>query len=135
MSDEPTGERRKFKRVGDIFIVTYRLKSLIQVVLRTPEKEYAGVAKDISAGGMAVDVSQKIAVGTKIRLGFTIVNSLAASESDRMRVFDLEGQVRSFNPTQKSDFRLGVMFRYISAEDSEYIAEYARIQELRQSEE
>ena len=132
--DEKRGqERRQHKRVDDIFTVTYRLRSTIDVTIQTPEQEYTGVAVDICEGGVGVEVAQKIPTGTPLRLRFTIVNTLAASESARQRTFDLEGQSRHCQPTEKNRYRAGILFNNITAEESRFISDYVRVQLLKKT--
>jgi c-di-GMP-binding flagellar brake protein YcgR len=136
VSDKPFyhEDRRRFKRAEEIFIVTYRLKSAISVTVETRGKEFAAVAMDISAGGVGLDTSVKIDVGTPLRMRFTIVNPLAASEKDRQRVFELDGQCRYCAPSNMRSFRAGITFENISTEDSDFIADFVRVQALRRSE-
>ena len=127
----PNRERRKHPRVPDIFIVTYRLKSPFEVALKMKEKEYAAVAMDVSEGGLGVDVPQEIPVNTQVRLKFKMVNEFLASEQDRQRFFDLDGESRYCRILSEVSYRVGVLFKGVSAEDSAFIAKYVKDQALK----
>ena len=127
-------DRRKDKRVEDIFTVTYRLRETIDVKIKTPdEKQYTGVAVDISAGGIGVVVTQKIPAGTRLHLKFTLVNTLSPSDTNRQRTFELTGQSRHCQPTHNGAFRAGILFDDINAEQSTFINEYVRVELLKKT--
>lgn len=127
-------EKRKHKRIEDIFIVTYRLKAAIDVKLTDDgHHEYAAVAMDISEGGIGVDVAHKIPLGSHLVMQFTLVNPLSPSEDGRQRTFELDGQCQYCAPTDKNSFRVGVLFQNMTIEDTEFISEYVRVQALRKS--
>ena len=134
MSDKPglpNEDRRKYKRAADVFIVTYRLQSPFEVNLTVGPREYAAVAMDIGEGGMGMDVSQAIPVGTPVRLKFKIVNEVAASERNRQHVFSLAGESRYCQLMGEKSHRVGVIFKDVSAEESVFIATYVKDQALR----
>ena len=124
-------ERRKHKRATDVFIVTYRLKSPFDVDLTVGPKEYAAVAMDVGEGGLGVDVGQAIPVGTLAHLKFKIVNEVSASERHRQRLFDLDGESRHCRPLGEKNYRVGLVFKNVSPEESGFIATYVKDQALK----
>lgn len=127
-------DRRKHKRVEDIFTVTYRLRETIDVKIKTgDQQQYTGVAVDISSGGIGVVVTQKIPVGTLLNLKFTLVNTLSPSDATRQRTFELTGQSRHCEPTHNGAFRAGILFDNITTEQGDFINEYVRIELLKKT--
>lgn len=134
MSDQSSfanKDRRKFKRAADVLIVTYRLKSPFEVVLQKGDWKYAAVALDISEGGVGIDVGQEIPSGTEVLLRFEIVNEFLVPDWDKRRKFELDGECRYCEPTDKKSYRVGILFKKISAEDREFIATYVKDQSLK----
>ena len=128
MEYPPDADRRKNKRVDDIFTVTYRFRSTIDVAIRTPEQEYTGVAVDISAGGIGVEVTQRIETDTPIRVKFTLGNKQVDSEKSSQRSLELSGEVRHCKSTDNKAFRAGIWFDKITDEDKRFIAAYVQEQ-------
>jgi hypothetical protein len=126
-------ERRRHPRAEEIFIVTYRLKSPLDVTLQESGRAYAAVAMDIGAGGLGVDVDRRIAPGTRLHLTFKMVNDLAAAERNREREFTLDGECRYCEVTPKQSWRAGILFKNASGEDGEFISEYIKDQTLKRS--
>ena len=134
MSDKtglPNEDRRKHKRAADVFIVTYRLWSPFDVDLTVGEREYAAVAMDIGEGGVGVDVAQAILVDTQVHLKFKMVNEVSASERNRQRAFSLDGESRYCQLMSEKSYRVGIVFKSLSAEESHFIATYVKDQALR----
>jgi hypothetical protein len=129
MSDKPSSpheDRRQFKRAAHMSIVTYRLKSPFEVTLQMGDWKHAAVALDVSQGGVGIDVGQEIPVGTQVLLRFEIVNEFLVADREKQRKFELEGEVRYCESTNKKAYRVGIFFKKISAEDIEFIAGYVK---------
>ena len=114
-----------------MFIVTYRLRSPFDVDLTVGSREYAAVAMDVSEGGLGVDVGQAIPVGTQAHLKFKMVNEVSATEHNRQHMFSLDGESRYCRPMSEKSYRVGIVFKNISAEESSFIATYVKDQALR----
>lgn len=127
---DPHADHRKHQRVPATFIVTYKLKSTIDVALKLMDKEMPAVAVDISEGGMGLDVAQNIPVGAFVRLKFMMLNDLATLEPERQRQFLLDAECRFSEPTPVKSYRVGVKFNHISKEDKKFITEFIRDQAL-----
>jgi c-di-GMP-binding flagellar brake protein YcgR len=125
-SNTPGKERREHKRVRDTFIVTYKLNVPLPVSLTASGDEYAGVAMDISEGGMAVDVDREIPPGTVVQLRFEMENAAAKDPQMRRRLFRLEGQTRHCSTRTHKYFRLGVLFSNLTEEERVFIAAYIK---------
>ena len=126
---ESGSNKRKYKRVEDIFAITYKLRDAIDVAITTGGEEFNGTAVDISEGGLGVEVEQKLPVGAVIHLNFTITNTMAASElKKKQRTFDLDGQIRHCAPTKKKTFHAGIMFSNITADEARFIQDFVRVQ-------
>ena len=130
-SEFPDKDRRKHRRAADVFIVTYRLRSPFAVTLEMKEKEYAAVAMDISEGGLGVDTPEELPSGAPVRLKFKMVNDLAASEQNRQRSFELDGESRYCRLVGEKSYRVGVLFKETTPEERVFIANYVRDQSLK----
>ena len=124
-------ERRKHRRAADVFMVTYRLKSPFEVTVRTEEQDYAAVAMDIGEGGVGVNVDREISVGAQVRLQFRMFNEISASEKNRQRAFDLDGESRHCRIVGEKNYHVGILFKNASPEDRAFIASYVKDQALK----
>jgi hypothetical protein len=127
----PQPERRKHRRAEEVFIVTYRLWTPFEVDVKIGTKEYAAVAMDISEGGVGIDVGQQIPIGTQVRIKFKIVNEAAATEQNKRRAFELDGECRYCELMHLKGYRVGIVFKNMSPDESAYIAAFVKDQALK----
>ena len=125
-------ERRQHKRLSDVFMVAYRLKTPLDVVMISDGKELAAVAMDISEGGLGIDALQGLAVGSKVRMKFRLINEVAVSSKHLERSFTLDGECRYCEMSPKQSYRAGILFKNATDEDRGFIAVYIKDQTLAQ---
>ena len=125
-----TREKRLFKRIADSFFVTYKVKAPFEVHIQYRDKDCEAIAEDLEEGGMGLLTNFDIPVGTLIHLKFRLFNATALLESEKSRLFMLDGEVRYKVFTQDNAYRLGVRFMDISSQDKAFIARYVNDQPL-----
>ena len=125
-------ERRRYKRMGDSFIVTYRFVSPSQVAGISGAGEYSAVVKDVSEGGVGLNTDIEIPIGVELELKFKILNEHSPTERDRRREIAVRGETRHCRLVRKSDYHVGLLFKNISDPDREFIASYVHYQTLAQ---
>ena len=131
----PSGhERRKHRRLPEIFIVTYHLKAPVALEITAEGKEFAGVGMDISESGLGVDITRPIAVGVLTKMKFRLVNSVSVSSEHRERAFHLEGECRYCELTPNQSYRVGILFKNATDQDRRFIGVYVKDQTLAKAE-
>lgn len=126
-----SAERRQFKRVDDLMIVTYRLRAPLEVSVRAGDRDFDAIMLDISEGGLGIDSKFEIPVGSEARLKFTIRNEITPLEHQRKRSIEVDGESRYCRPTLERSFRVGILFKGLSDGDRSCIAEYVNDLSLR----
>jgi len=131
----PSGEdRRRHKRLPEIFIVTYHLKAPVALEITAEGKEFAGVGMDISESGLGVDIARPITVGGLAKMKFRLVNTVAILPQNRERSFSLEGECRYCELTPNQSYRVGILFKSASDDDRDFINTYVKDQTLAKAE-
>ena len=114
-------ERRKTKRVGVEFIITYKVEKLSQsnrpipVQMKVRSEEINALMLDLSESGMAILSNYDIPTSTTLLIKFTLINLLATAE-ERISSIEVSGVVCSNIVLKDSGHRLGISFTQISEE-------------------
>jgi c-di-GMP-binding flagellar brake protein YcgR len=116
-------ERRKFRREKAHFTILYRITQPPEVIMDVGMRELEGVMLDISAGGMALVMTSDVPQGTRIVLRWTLVDPHAQSD-DRIRDFQVEGEVRNSVRVRKDEIRLGIAFVGVGEGDRRAIEQF-----------
>lgn len=125
MNSVPTGrDRRKFKRVNASFLITYRIREPIEIVMKVGRIEADAVMSDLSEGGMAVLTTHDIPASTILSIKFTLIDTTKVDQNDRMKLVEAIGDVRYNFLSNKRDHRLGIQFTQISEKDKCEIANF-----------
>ena len=124
MENKDTGkEKRKFKRLV--------IKPFVKLVVNSVPNGQAdiiglsseGVMLDISEGGMAVLLNNKIPASSLISAEFTLsYSSPLAKES--YRKINVSGEVRYCTAINAREYRAGVSFNKISDQDKSFIVQF-----------
>ena len=133
MNPQPSSsdpDRRKHRRLSEIFVVAYRLKAIVPLSVDFDAKEFAGVGVDISEAGLGIDLAEPIADTASVRMKFHLVNDLAQSPAQREHIFQLEGECRYCEPISKESYRAGLLFKGLTEEERQFIAAYVKDQML-----
>lgn len=120
MADRIAAERRelppKTERLADQRLAGPRVTVEVDVGVLSESNFYAGVAADVSAGGVFVGTRDPLAVGTEVALYFTLEGG---------RTLHAEGTVRWVRAGDANDVPgMGVAFSRLSDEDRRAIADY-----------
>ncbi|MBN3040367.1 MAG: PilZ domain-containing protein [Candidatus Omnitrophica bacterium] len=127
MGDNEYGQdRRKFDRVKANFIVVYKVNRPIEVTIKINQREISALMLDLSEGGMALITKFDIPSFSFLIMNFTLMNTTALKEEDRIRTMDLEGDVRYNLTAPNSEHRLGIRFTKISQQDKEAIYKFVK---------
>ena len=126
----PDPDRRRHKRLSEIFVVSYQLKAIVPMSAVSDGKEFAGVGVDISEAGLGIDLAEPITDSALVIMRFRLINDLSSSSAQRERLFRLEGECRYCEPTSKESFRAGLLFKGVTDEDRDFIAAYVKDQTL-----
>ena len=124
-SPNPGGaEKRKFKRASASFPVTYSIQSPFELRLQIGKQEVAGIADDLSQGGLSLLTNYDIPAGAVILIKFRLTSKSGPSHEERSRKFELEGEARHSSFSKENGYRIGIRFVNISESDRYFIAEY-----------
>jgi hypothetical protein len=124
-------ERRKFKRIKVSFVVFYKVNYPLTVRMLVGNKEINAVALNLCEDGIAILTNYKIPAFTIVTVKFIIVNDTAVRNEDRFRSMKIEGEVCYNNIlTAERDYRLGIHFIDISADERNFIAYFIKISSL-----
>ena len=109
-------DRRRSPRVKAKFIVTYKVDSPAEVVMRMGGIEVNALMTDLSDTGMAVLTKHKIPDNTVVLIEFTLID-LNADGEDRLKSINVLGEVRHNVLLEHDEYQLGISFSQISEED------------------
>lgn len=124
-------ERRKFKRIKVSFVVFYKVNYPLTVRMLVGNKEINAVALNLCEDGIAILTNYKIPAFTIVTVKFIIVNDTAVRNEDRFRSMKIEGEVCYNNIlAAERDYRLGIHFIDISADERNFIAYFIKISSL-----
>ena len=127
MSSEYEGpERRKHKRLKANFIVIYRVRKPVKVIMFIEDKEISAVMLDLSEGGMAILTDYDLSVATVLHTRFTLINIYAHKDA-RVKSMNIIGEICNNLFIEKTGYRLGIRFVDISKEDQHSIYEFVRL--------
>jgi len=124
---EASRERRRHKRIRARFIVTYKVNEPLEVVLVINKREISALMLDLSESGMALVSGVDIPAQTIMLMNFTLINTAAFQESQKVRIMDIKGEVRYNLMISNKEHRLGIRFTRISDDDREAIASFVRL--------
>jgi c-di-GMP-binding flagellar brake protein YcgR len=106
-------EKRKHKRVPVNFIIRYRIRKPLEVIMLIGNMEINALMTDLSEGGMAIVTDYDIPLGTELALKFTLVNTYTRDYAQRNKVVEASGCVTDVTPIDKAN-RLGISFTEIA---------------------
>jgi uncharacterized protein (TIGR02266 family) len=120
MADRLEAERRehppKTERLAEQRVAGQRVTIEVDVGVLSESNFYAGIAADVSAGGVFVGTAEPLPVGTDVVLYFTLEGG---------RTLHAEGSVRWTRPhSADQPPGMGVAFTRVSPEDQRAIADY-----------
>jgi c-di-GMP-binding flagellar brake protein YcgR len=118
-------ERRRHKRVKVNFIIIYRIRKPLKILMFIGYKEVSTLMLDLSEGGMAIVTNYDIPVSGVMVIKFTLIDAYA-QKNDRVRTMEITGEVRNNRQAEKGEYRLGVSFTQISEEDRLAIAKFVK---------
>ena len=118
-------ERRRHHRQRAHFITNYRITQPPEVIMNIGQDSFEAVMLDLSEGGMAIVTRHNIPEKTTMSLEWTLINPHAV-EDDRIRKFEVIGEVRDCDQLEEDEFRLGITFVGIGDGDQKAIAEFIR---------
>lgn len=116
-------ERRQHIREKAHFMIRYRIVHPPEVVMELGQGEFEGVMLDISEGGMALVMTDSVPKGTQVKLKWTLIDPHASAE-DRIRDFEVAGEVRHCVRLREDEVRLGIAFVGIEEGDRKAIAQF-----------
>ena len=119
-------ERRKFRRAEASFIITYKINYPLSIRLLYKDKAMDALAFDLSEGGMAVSTGHEIPAGTQVTIHFVLLNESAVNVNDRLRSLQISAQISYCTRSAEKEFRLGVVFGGISADERLFIAGFTK---------
>jgi c-di-GMP-binding flagellar brake protein YcgR len=119
-------ERRKTKRIKVNFIVVYRVREPLELLMVVGRQEVDALMLDLSEDGMAVVTKYDIPQSTTLSIRFTLLN-LSAERSNRVRSMEIVGEVRYNILAEKNEHRLGIYFTRISQEDKRAIRDFVNM--------
>ena len=119
-------ERRQHKRVRARFIVTYKVNEPLEVALIINKRQISAIMLDLSEGGMALITGIDIPSETTLLMNFTLINTAAFKEEEKIKTMDITGQVRYNLRLSKNEYRLGIRFTRISDSDRSAIVSFVR---------
>ena len=121
-------ERRRFKRLNVNFTLTYQVDKPLYLRMTIGwGKEIDALMLDLSEEGMAITTSYNIPVTTLLSIQFTLINSDEADDQKRVRKMNIVGEVKSNLLLADNDYRLGIHFIQIDAQDRMAIADFVKI--------
>jgi uncharacterized protein (TIGR02266 family) len=120
MADRLDAERREHppetQRIAEQRVAGQRVTIEVDVGVLSESNFYAGIAADVSAGGVFVGTAEPLAVGTDVTLYFTLEGG---------RTLHAEGSVRWTRPRSADQAPgMGVAFTRLSPEDQRAIGDY-----------
>lgn len=118
--------RRKHKRVPVNFILRYRIRKPLEVIMRIGNMEINAVMIDLCEGGMAIVTDYDIPLGTELALKFTLVNTYTRDLAQRNKVVEASGRVTDITPMDKAN-RLGISFTEISKQHVITIVDFVNL--------
>ena len=131
---EPQGkDRRIYKRIYASFGLMFNVKSPFEVRVQFGERDVDAIAVDIGEGGIGMLTNGVIPIGTRVEMKFKIFNESEHELQGSYRAFELQGDVRYSVVTRESDYRLGVQFVIVTAEERQFLTDYVRANNLRPS--
>ena len=116
-------DRRRSKRVKAEFIVTYKVDSPAEVVMRIGGREINAIMLNLSDAGMAVLTKYKIPALTVVLIEFTLID-LNANGEDRVKSMDVLGEVRHNVLLEPDEYQLGISFSQISEKDKSALSAF-----------
>ncbi len=117
-------DRRKAKRVRVSLSVIYRINEPLDVRFLTTNKEVKATMLDLSERGMAILTDLSVPINTVLLMRFTLFK-VDAQDVSFYGPVEIEGTVR-YSVKEGTEFRLGVEFTKIEAEDQKEISNFAQ---------
>ena len=116
-------EKRKFKRLKASFIVVYRLRRPLDILMIIGNEEVSGIMFDLSEGGISIASDYDIPPGTTLSIEFTLINPYA-SRDEQVKRIEVSGEVRNKTVTDSGENRLGIQFTNIAEEDRKALTDF-----------
>ena len=114
--------RRKDKRIGVSFLVTYRVLDPIQERLDFGEAERDAVAEDLSVGGLSLSTSHPVAEGVILAIKFRAISKSDKDGETSSQKFEIRGEARySRHEKENFSYRIGLRFIKLSNEEIKFI--------------
>tara|TARA_B100000315_G_C14397032_1_gene504674 strand:- start:427 stop:837 length:411 start_codon:yes stop_codon:yes gene_type:complete len=125
MNKENTNsERRQYERAKANFLVVFRINKPLEVSITINKREVSALMMDLSQGGTAVVTEVDIPAKTIILMTFTLMNTSALRDEDKIKTMEITGEVRYNLPAPNAEHRLGIQFTKISPEDKAVILQF-----------
>lgn len=118
-------EQRKFKRIKINLSVVFRLARPAAIRLLVGNKEVRATMLDLSEGGLSVLTNYDIPESTGLFIKFTLFKV----ENDDVSFYGpmvITGEVRYNMPLGGNEYRLGIYYKKIKAQDKIEIANFLR---------
>lgn len=123
-NNKTLAERRQYKRVRARFIVTYKVNEPLETALIINRRQISAIMLDLSEAGMALVTGIDIPAHSAMLMNFTLINTAALNEEEKLRTMDITGQVCYALRFSKNEYRLGIRFTHINADDKAAITSF-----------
>ncbi len=100
------------------------MSKALQLELMISESKIDAIMGDISQGGLMMLTQYDLPIDSKLSLTCTMVNEAALYEDDKMKIFEMEGLVRSNRQIKYNEFKIGVEFSNLSQEHQKFLAQF-----------
>jgi c-di-GMP-binding flagellar brake protein YcgR len=118
-------ERRAHKRVKASFIITYTVRNPFEVRVMTGDRNISALMADMSEGGVAMITEQRLPASAVLSMSFTLLDKTSSGQTHLRNIKTL-GEVRHTSALTEKEYRLGIRFTNISAEDRKSIANFVQ---------
>jgi c-di-GMP-binding flagellar brake protein YcgR len=118
-------ESRKFKRIRVNLAVVYRVDRPAKARLIVGTKELRATMVDLSEAGISFLTECSIPIGSLLVMKFTLFN-LEKDDVSFYGPMEILGEVRYSMLLGASEYRLGILFKRIEAQDKQEISNFLK---------
>ena len=118
--------KRMSERLRVNLSVVYRINKPIILRMMIGNKEIRTTMFDLSGGGLSILANRSIPAGAVLLMKFTLFK-VDADDVSFYGPMEIEGEVRYSKYLSGSEYRLGIAFKRISAQDKTAIVNFVKI--------